>query len=112
VVLAEDFHFPGGLDLPRVRPRVEVAAQWNDGAPVLVTLGSDAFLQSVSVDCPGFTPSDNYFHLGPGEQKHLAFSPVDRAQSTFHAAFAALNAREIPSVRAQRNSGDRPDETR
>jgi hypothetical protein len=73
---------------------------------------SDAFLQAVAVECDGFTPSDNHFHLAPGHEKHLAFSPADRARSEFKAEFAALNAREITTVRAQRSSGDRPDETR
>ena len=113
VALAEDFHFPAGLDLPVVHaPRIEVAAEWNAGGAVLVSIRSDTFLQSVAVECDGFSPSDNHFHLAPGREKHLVFSTADRARSVFKAEFAALNARDTTTIRAQRSSGDRPDETR
>ena len=111
-VLSEDFHFPLGMDLERVRDaRVEAGAQW-DGDAAVVSLSSDAFLQSVAVECDGFTPSDNHFHVAPGRKKHVVFTPVDRARSIFKAHFEALNALTSTTVRAQCNPGDRPDETR
>ena len=109
-VLAEDFHFPLGLALPRVAAEVRAAVQWDHGQPV-VTLASDAFLQAVAIECDGFTPSDNYFHVAPGRDKHVAFAPIDR-RSEFKAHFEALNAPGPVTVRAHRNPGDRPDETR
>ncbi|HUP97837.1 MAG TPA: hypothetical protein VM073_07845 [Usitatibacter sp.] len=112
-VLAEDFHFPMGLDLPRQGPiRLETHAEWNHDGRVLVTLKSDVFLQSVAIDCEGFTPNDNHFHLAPGREKHLVFTRVDRARSTFRAELAALNAPDSTTIRAQRSPGDMPDETR
>ena len=111
-VLAEDFHFPLGLELPRLAgARVTVAAQWDDG-PVVVTLSSDTFLQSVAIDCDGFAPSDNHFHVTPGRDRHLVFTATDRARSAFTAHFEALNAHGAITARARRNPGDRTDETR
>ena len=112
-VLAEDFHFPLGHDLPRqAGGRIEAHAEWNHDGRVLVTLRSDVFLQAVAIDCEGFAPSDNHFHLAPGREKHLVFTRFDRARSTFRAELAALNTPETTTIRAQRSNGDSPDETR
>jgi beta-mannosidase len=51
-------------------------------------LRTDRFLQSVSVSAEGFVPSDNYFHLAPGQEKTLAFTGNAAA---FKANFEALN---------------------
>jgi beta-mannosidase len=110
-VLSEDFHFPLGLELPRLPGAFESKAQW-DGDAVVVTLSSDVFLQSVAIECDGFTPSDNHFHVAPGREKHVVFTQVDRARSTFKAHFEALNAPMSTTARAQCHPGDRPDETR
>ncbi len=39
--------------------RIESAARWKRPGEVMVTLKSDTFLQSVAIDCLGFTPDDN-----------------------------------------------------
>ena len=88
-VLGEDFRFPTGLDLPAQRD-VRVSAQVSrrkDGS-VAVTLRSDVFLQSVVVSCDGFSPSDNYFHLAPNQDKQL----VLRGSGELRLALEALNA--------------------
>ena len=87
-VLSEDFRFPTGLDLPLQRD-VEVsshAARRNDGT-IEVTLRSDVFLQSVAVSCEGFSPSDNYFHLAPNQDKQIVF----RGSGELRATIEALN---------------------
>ena len=100
-VLGEDFYFPTGLDLPRQRgAKVEAVARWDRPGRVVVTLNSDAFLQSVAIDCDGFAPDDNYFHLAPGRDKHLAFTSDLRAPARFEAVFTALNAVGTPTARA------------
>ena len=88
--LAEDFRFPTGLDLPLQREACvsSQAVRRADGS-IEITLRSDAFLQSVSVACDGFSPSDNYFHLAPNQEKRLVFT----GNGTLHATLEALNLR-------------------
>jgi beta-mannosidase len=111
-VLAEDFHFPAGHDLPRVQGAcIEAAAEWEHASPV-VTISSDRFLQAVAVECDGFLPSDNYFHVVPGQAKHLAFTPIGRARTRFEVHFAPLNSTAAFAAEAKRGAADHPDETR
>ena len=87
-VLGEDFRFPAGLDLPLQRD-VHVSSQAvrrSDGS-IEVTLRSDVFLQSVAVSCDGFSPSDNYFHLAPNQDKQIVF----RGSGELRACLEALN---------------------
>jgi beta-mannosidase len=111
-VLAEDFHFPVGHDLPRVQgAAIEASASWEHASPV-VTISSDRFLQAVAVECAGFVPSDNYFHVVPGQPKHIAFPPDASARTRFEARFAPLNCTGTFAAAAQRGATDHPDETR
>ena len=57
-----------------------------DGS-IEVTLRSDVFLQSVAVSCEGFSPSDNYFHLAPNQDKQIVF----RGGGELRAGLEALN---------------------
>jgi len=88
-LLSEDFCFPAGMDLPVQRDaRVEARVERRSDGAVEVVLGSDKFLQAVSVSCDGYVPSDNYFHLAPGQQKRLVF----RGEAgPFKVALEALN---------------------
>ena len=66
------FFFPLGLEF---RPRTDLglvaeieetsAREWQ------VQLKADAFCQSVALEIRGFEISDNYFHLAPGQRKHV-----------------------------------------
>jgi beta-mannosidase len=96
-VVSDDFRFPTGLDLPAQRDaRLDTeAARLSDGT-VAVTVRSDTFLQSVAVSCDGFTPSDNYFHLAPGQEKRLRFN----GRGDFAARFEALNWNDSAISRA------------
>jgi beta-mannosidase len=88
-IIAEDFRFPTGLDLPARRDaNVEARVDRRADGRLEVTLRSDAFLQSVNVACEGFVPSDNYFHLAPHQEKRLTFTGSGAA---FSAHFEALN---------------------
>jgi beta-mannosidase len=87
-VISEDFHFPAGMDLRIQRDvSVEARVELRDDGRIEVLLRSDAFLQSVNVSCDGYTPSDNYFHLAPGQEKRILF----RGAGAFKAIFEALN---------------------
>jgi beta-mannosidase len=112
-VIAEDFHFPLGHSLPRLAGvRVEAEARWDHAGSAIVTLSADAFLQAVAVDCPGFMPGDNYFHLAPGQPRSIAFAPLQSRRGAFEARFQPLNTRGSFSARVERDPSDSPDETR
>jgi beta-mannosidase len=100
-VLAQDFHFPHGLNLP-----LQTSAQWQASAQrrgdgcVMVELSSDTFLQSVQFECNGFLPEDAYFHLAPQTRRQLVFRPIDDTPRKFKAYIGALNVKETVTVRA------------
>jgi len=106
-VLAEDFHFPEGMGLA-LRYGVEVRAHawFNDAGAVEATFAADSFLQSVSVDCEGFLPDDNHFHLAPGREKRMRFRPAPGG-AVFAAQLQALNLAAPVTLRATRDAGDR-----
>jgi beta-mannosidase len=107
--LAEDFHFPAGLDLARQpAPRVEASAEWISESEVRVALSTDVFLQSVSAECEGFTPRDNHFHLAPGRAKTITFTAAGPVPPAFKAHFEALNATAGITVRSQRTGANAP----
>lgn len=98
--IAEAFYFPCGLGLPmQHNVQVETTTHWGADGVVRVKLRSAVFLQSVSVSCREFLPSDNYFHLRPGEDKHLVFTPAGHGAQRFKAEFEALNAMDCIVVR-------------
>jgi beta-mannosidase len=103
-VLAEDFHFPAGMNLPMQRGvKIEHQAEWQGDGSVEVTLGSDTFLQSAAITCEGFTPSDNHFHVSPSQQKRIRFYPAGPSAGTiFRMQLEALNLSEAAGIRAQR----------
>lgn len=112
-VLAEDFHFPTGHSLPRLAgAQVEALARWDHEGSVVVTLTSDHFLQAVAIECEGFTPSDNYFHLAPGAAKPIVFTALERGRARFETRFEPLNTGRAFVARAERDPLDAPDETR
>jgi len=91
-VLSEDALFPAGHDLPRVADAcIETHAHRVDGG-FEVSFRTDRFLQAVAIECDGWRPDDNYFHLLPGELKRLAFVPLQGRGRTFTAHLAPLNA--------------------
>jgi beta-mannosidase len=63
---------------------------WTEGSRC--RSGTDRFLQAVAIECDGWRPDDNYFHLLPGELKRLAFVPLPGRGRTFTAHLAPLNA--------------------
>ncbi len=103
-LIAEDFHFPAGMDLAAHRTAaISSEVQWREDASVAVTLASDVFLQSVAVSCAGFVPGDNYFHLAPGHARTIVFTP-ERVTAAFKAHFEPLNWPEPITVRASRGT--------
>lgn len=99
--LAEDFHFPHGLNLPMQRAGALAAqAVRRDDGSVEVTLESTALIQSLHVECAGYAADDLHFHLAPQSRRTLRFRALDAAPRKFKAHLGALNLRETVTVRA------------
>jgi beta-mannosidase len=102
IILAEDYFFPAGMDLAAHRhATITSEAAWRADGTVAVTLKSDVFLQSVSISSPGFLPDDDYFHLSPGNEKVIVFTPQKAGLASFKAHFEPLNWPDPITVRAQ-----------
>jgi beta-mannosidase len=101
-VLAEDFYFPLGLALPRQEnPGISTQAIFAGNGEVMVTLRSEAFLQSVAFTVDDFLPDDNYFHLAPNQEKRILFTPKSADITRFKAYLGALNSSESITLRAE-----------
>jgi len=100
-LLAEDFYFPHGLNLPMQYGQsvLNVQAHRDDDGSVCLSLSSDVFLQSISIECVGFETDDAYFHLGPKAVKTLVYRSVDAETRKFKAYVSALNLKESVTVR-------------
>ena len=94
-----DFVFPAGMGLRAQRDvKVDARAERLADGRVEVVLRSESFLQAVSIACDGFTPDDNYFHLAPGEEKRVRFTPSAEGRA-FKAQLEALNWNDTVVVR-------------
>ena len=69
-VLCEAFHFPLGRRLALHDAEILAAIHAEDGDGWL-ELTTDVFAQSVTIDCPGYRPAENGFHLAPGRPKAI-----------------------------------------
>ncbi|RWX74491.1 glycoside hydrolase family 2 protein [Neorhizobium lilium] len=74
-ILAEAFHFPLGRTQATHDPNIRVMRRESEDGTWL-ELSTDVFAQSVSIDCPGYRPSDNSFHLAPGITKMICLAPL------------------------------------
>ncbi|HKS05721.1 MAG TPA: hypothetical protein VJR92_05370 [Gemmatimonadaceae bacterium] len=73
--LSDWFHFPTGMPSATRADLTLTADAWpnGDGAWQLA-LRCDSPALSLSLDVPGFAPSDAYFHLAPGERKVITLT--------------------------------------
>jgi beta-mannosidase len=95
-ILGRAFGFPLGLP-HEPREDIGLKAQLEiESAPAL-RVSTERFAAFVSLDVPGFRPSDNYFHLAPGEQLTLSLLASPTAGAP-RARVTALNATTSCSV--------------
>ncbi|MCP8896607.1 glycoside hydrolase family 2 protein [Shinella daejeonensis] len=73
--LAEAFHFPQGRRAA-IFPAVVTAVLEQDATGWALALSADRFAQSVMIEAKGFSPSDNWFHLAPGDVKTVRLTPL------------------------------------
>jgi beta-mannosidase len=93
--VAEAFHFPLGMPTAveeDVGLAAEVAAPAPDGT-LAVTVRTRRFAQAVTIDAPGYRPSDDHFHLAPGASRSVRLVPDGPPVAPYTGRVAALNAR-------------------
>lgn len=74
--IAQAFHFPRGRAKALQIGGATVVLAETDGDWSL-QISADRLVQSVHIDCPGFLPSDNWFHLAPGEQRDIRLTRME-----------------------------------
>jgi beta-mannosidase len=73
-IVAEAFHFPRGR-AEAIFPATLAATLREEAGEWLLDLTADRFAQSVIIEGDGFLPSDNWFHLAPGNVKTIRLAP-------------------------------------
>jgi beta-mannosidase len=92
-VLADATALPLGCARP-LRGDLGMTAQVTGDAATgwFVTLAAAQFAQAVSVECPGFTPEDNYVHVVPGHGRRIRLHPDARGVTEPRGVARALNS--------------------
>ncbi len=71
--IATAFDFP--LGRPAAQHACELVAELHEDNGWSLSVSTDRFAQNVIIDVPGFLPSDNWFHLAPGEPRKIWLEP-------------------------------------
>ena len=75
-IICHQFHFPAKKAFPYTQANIEVVAKPLNNGCYQVSISADRFLYAVQIECNGFLPDDNYFHLMPGEPRQIRIKPV------------------------------------
>lgn len=90
-LVAEAFHFPLGRAEALTEAALTAVLSEAEGR-WLLTLSTDRLAQSVHIDVPGFRPSDNWFHLAPGDAKTVRLVALGGVEKPT-GGVSALNSR-------------------
>lgn len=92
-LLAQACHFPQGLNLPReadvglvVQASSDAQGQWT------LTLSAKSFAQSVQLELNGYVSDDAYFHLAPGQSRHVRLKALPGITGPVSGTVKALNS--------------------
>jgi len=100
--VAEAFYFPAGLAFPR-EADLGLAAEMSpatDGTAELV-VRTRRFAQAVTIDVPGMTADDDFFHLAPGGERRVRLRRTrPEGGRTALGQVSALNAARPVAIRA------------
>ena len=77
-IVAEAFHFPLGRAHAFHDAEITVSVA-EGGGEFWLELSTDSFAQSVSIECAGYRPSDNGFHLAPGAIRRIRLAALPGA---------------------------------
>ena len=92
--LSEAFHFVRpSVPAPRWDVELTAKARAIGAGRYELTLRSNRFVHSVSLDVAGYLPDDDWFHLPPGRDKIVRFTPDRRREAKFAGYVEALNLR-------------------
>ncbi len=98
MVVSGAVHLPGGHQRP-VRTDVALCSVGRTVRDsVELRISCTQFAQFVSVSTPGWIPSDDWFHLAPGEERVVTCVPVSNAK--FSGELRALNSHQVVSLSA------------
>lgn len=75
-VVARAFHFPQGRAKALNAASANAVLEDDGHGNWMLCVSADRLLQSVHIDCPGFLPSDNWFHLAPGVTRDIRLAAV------------------------------------
>lgn len=75
-LLATAFHFPQGREIAMHSASIETELV-RQGKHWMLRLTADRFAQSLHIACEGYRPSDDWFHLAPGQARDIALERLD-----------------------------------
>jgi beta-mannosidase len=77
-ILAEAFHFPLGRAHAFHDAEITVSLAENEGE-FWLELSTDVLAQSIGIECAGYRPSENGFHLASGVTKRIRLTALSKA---------------------------------
>lgn len=96
----EAFHLPSGRARARVPDLgIDAAAVWTEH-DAWVEVATEGFAQFVQINCAGWQPTDNFFHLAPGARRRIALRAVG-APTRLRGAVRCLNLLDEVGFHAQ-----------
>ena len=69
--LDESFHFPSGIGSIRATAQLRTTVMRLGENSYEVTVSADELAVAVAIEAPGWTLSDNYFHIAPGAERRV-----------------------------------------
>jgi len=106
-VLARAFHFPAGMQFPRLDNvgLKATALRCCDGKYKLAVKATK-FAQAVHIDIRGYTADDNYFHIEPGSEHTTFLIPNSVSSGGFSGYVDALNSVTPVKIAIMQNNTD------
>ena len=103
-VLHEAFHFPQSHDLhAHVSSGLSAHAEQKNEDTYRLTLSSEDFLYAVRIECKGYLPEDNYFHLTPGQERSVLCRRISSESIIFKGYVEALNMEDAVKIHVTSN---------
>ncbi len=98
-VLAEAFHFIGGLSVAReLDVGLSATATARGNGTFDLRIATRRFAQSVWVEADGFVADDAYFHLAPGSEKTISLRAAPGPERPLRGRLHALNAHTAAKI--------------
>jgi beta-mannosidase len=90
-IVAEAFHFPLGVGASRPAVNLQARVERIAEDRYAVTFSADELALAVSIETSGWSPSDNYFNVAPGNKRTIILKSAGRSGSMSGRA-TALNS--------------------